>query len=932
MSKKRTALCLLLVMLLTCTMPQALAASNNYSDYVTEQMAERAYALNGLNLFRGDQNGFSLEKRATRLEGLVMLVRLLGEETTVNNGAFPHAFTDVPSWGSAYVGYGYKQGLTKGSSPTVFGATEYITANQYCTFVLRALGYSDTNGDFVWSAAAQKAAELGIITQTQLAELNNRVLIRGDMVEISYMALQAKLKNSNQPLYQKLISKNIFSEDAAKEAGLTSVSTNTAFTVSPPSVGIAVGGTASLTATPSAGVTWSSSNASVATVSSSGLVTAVGEGTATITAKNSDGKTAIVSITVTNNAIAETGITLDKPTLSLGVGANATLVVTVTPSNATSTAITWSSSNAGVAKVENGKVTAVSAGTATITAKSANGKTATCTVTVTNSAVLVTNITLEKTALSLTVGGTETITAYVSPANASSKTITWASSNPSVAKVENGKVTAVSAGTTTITAAASDGSGKKATVVITVTPSKTTVTQEKSSISGQYLLLWAQDEELALDVANGSSEQGTPLHLVPNNGSDWQRFNTVDHGDNRFTFSPMLAQNRHFDISVKSLPLYAGGRLQIWQDNGVGPCQTFIASKLSNGYYAIRPAYSPELAIQPDGDGANALVSLAAFDPDNKKQQWKLNRLGAANWKDDSAKPTQVSDGWYRLKSVSGNKSMDVAGNISENGALVGLYEDNNSNAQKFNVVNLGNNNMVLIAGTGANERALDINPVAAGTRTIIYDRNDSDCQRLQFFSEADGTFSIRLAANTSLALENENLALVAKPYTGASSQKWTLSATSAPNFSAANLPTVGVRLANFGADAYNKSDSPFANGNFYGQCTWYCWGRAREVTGIRLNTIHNAKTWLGELNTSGAQAVWDGSQPRANSIAVYSGGSYGSAGHVRYVEAVDGDTVYYTEANFAPFNNEIDDTDGVVRTKSVSAFSKSCIGYIYLN
>ena len=109
-------------------------------------------------------------------------------------------------------------------------------------------------------------------------------------------------------------------------------------------------------------------------------------------------------------------------------------------------------------------MTAVAEGTATITAK-AGEKTATCTVTVKKKVISVTSITLSKTALTLTEGDTETLTATVKPDNATDKSVTWSSSNPSVATVDNGKVTAVAEGTATITAKAGE---KTATCTVRV--------------------------------------------------------------------------------------------------------------------------------------------------------------------------------------------------------------------------------------------------------------------------------------------------------------------------------------------------------------------------------------------------------------------------------------------------------------------------------
>jgi len=158
------------------------------------------------------------------------------------------------------------------------------------------------------------------------------------------------------------------------------------------STNLVVGGTETLDAIidpPNAAnksVTWSSSNTAVATVSSNGTVTGISVGTATITVKTQDGnKTATCAVTVSTNTITVTGVSLNKASIDLIKGATEKLIATITPSNATDQNVTWSSSDTSVATVSaSGMVTAVAAGTATVTAKTVDGgKTANCSVTVT---------------------------------------------------------------------------------------------------------------------------------------------------------------------------------------------------------------------------------------------------------------------------------------------------------------------------------------------------------------------------------------------------------------------------------------------------------------------------------------------------------------------------------------------------------------------
>ena len=212
-------------------------------------------------------------------------------------------------------------------------------------------------------------------------------------------------------------------------------------------------------------ITYSSSNPAVA-VAVNGTVTAAGVGTAVIIATTSNGKTAICTVTVTSSTVAVSGISLDKPALSLVVGDTEVLTAAVMPADATDKTVTWTSSDTAVATVENGIVTAKKAGTAVVIATTSNGKTASCTVTVSVPTVDVTGVTLNKTELSLSVGGSATLAATVAPANATVKTVTWRSSDALVITVKNGVVTAVGVGTATVTVTTSNGKTASCTVTV----------------------------------------------------------------------------------------------------------------------------------------------------------------------------------------------------------------------------------------------------------------------------------------------------------------------------------------------------------------------------------------------------------------------------------------------------------------------------------
>ena len=213
-------------------------------------------------------------------------------------------------------------------------------------------------------------------------------------------------------------------------------------------------------------VSWTSSNAGVASVAQDGTVTAVGAGSATITAEAS-GKTDDCVVTVT---VPVQGISLDREKATIFEGDELFLTATVLPDDASDPSVSWNSSDTDVATVIEGTVKAAGIGTAVITAK-AGDQAATCVVTVSKKTVHVTSIALDKTNLSLTVGDAATLVATVLPQDAADRSVIWESTNHSIATVDaEGNVSAISAGAVTITATTADG-GLLAGCEVTVTAS-----------------------------------------------------------------------------------------------------------------------------------------------------------------------------------------------------------------------------------------------------------------------------------------------------------------------------------------------------------------------------------------------------------------------------------------------------------------------------
>jgi len=170
--------------------------------------------------------------------------------------------------------------------------------------------------------------------------------------------------------------------------------------------------------------------------------------------------------------IQVTSITIDD-TVTIFTGETTTLTATVLPENATNKSITWTSSDETIATVDNGEVTGIKDGKAIITAK-ADNKTASCEVTVKTKIIEVESITLDSSA-SILVGGTKTLSVTVLPENATDKTITWTTSDETIATVsDDGLITGVKEGTVIITAISNNQ--KTATCNLTVTTEKIEVT------------------------------------------------------------------------------------------------------------------------------------------------------------------------------------------------------------------------------------------------------------------------------------------------------------------------------------------------------------------------------------------------------------------------------------------------------------------------
>lgn len=210
MKSKRILTLFISVVLFLTVMPTASSARTLTNEQALRYTIEASY-LKELGLFKGvSDTDFDLYRPATRVEAIVMIIRLLGEENTALNAHLNHPFTDVPAWADDYIGYAYTYGITSGVSQTEFG-TGYVSSAMYITYLLRVLGFSDSNGEFSWDNPYDLAYQVGILDAKTDQFCNLSEFWRGDMAFLSSNALTADAKTKDKVILSSLVEKEVFS-------------------------------------------------------------------------------------------------------------------------------------------------------------------------------------------------------------------------------------------------------------------------------------------------------------------------------------------------------------------------------------------------------------------------------------------------------------------------------------------------------------------------------------------------------------------------------------------------------------------------------------------------------------------------------------------------------------------------------------------------
>ena len=294
---------------------------------------------------------------------------------------------------------------------------------------------------------------------------------------------------------------------------------------------------------------FTSNNNDIVTVDEDGVMSAVGNGSTTIDVE-AFGETFEVDVTV-ETSIKK--VTLDETNIEMAKGEEKTISATVEPSDTTmSKELTWESSNPDVVTVdENGKIEAISGGRATITATSVNGVSASLNVVVN---VPITNATINKESLTMNKGDEEQLEVTIEPSDATDQKITWTTDDDEVATVdENGKVTAVGAGETTITAKV--GSFTLTTDVEVVVPIEKIELNETS-----IEMLPTQEKNLSVIITPNDTTEDTTVRWESNNPD-------VVSVDNNGVISALEPGNATITATVGSFSVSAEVKVLIPIDN-----------------------------------------------------------------------------------------------------------------------------------------------------------------------------------------------------------------------------------------------------------------------------------------------------------------------------------------------------------------------------
>lgn len=348
-------------------------------------------------------------------------------------------------------------------------------------------------------------------------------------------------------------------------------------------------------------ISWSSSDEDVAFVDDEGTVIPVEEGTAIITAEADNGVKKSCVVTVIAEKAAEVSVTLDRTSLSLSEGEETQLTANVTPDEQADE-LSWDSSNEAVVMVdEDGNLTAIAKGTATITVSLDNGSQATCAVIVKESDPSATPT--EQPDAEVTSTPTTTPEASVTP-----------------------KPTAVPTATAT------------PTPTVIPTPQPTPVLAANSNrislVSQYYTLALKDNTNLVMDVYGAGQKNGTAVQVYSSNQTTAQKWQVENHDDGTISLIAGCATTKVLDImrtnNSTTGALKAGCKVDIYDHNDY-PAQHFYVEQFGDGSCVLRLASNTNIVVQASSASQEATLVAGNYDANNSLQRWYITPVNAVS-------------------------------------------------------------------------------------------------------------------------------------------------------------------------------------------------------------------------------------------------------------------------------------------------------------
>ncbi|EHJ01974.1 Ig domain protein group 2 domain protein [Clostridium sp. DL-VIII] len=415
-------------------------------------------------------------------------------------------------------------------------------------------------------------------------------------------------------------------------------------------------------------VTWTSSDNTIATVDSNGLVTAKADGSVDIKATANDGSnissTKTISVSGQTVVTPPTDVKVTEITISGGSsistkGETLTLTTDINPSDATDKSATWTSSDDTIATVDNnGVVTAKADGSVDITATANDGSNISSTKTITVSGqsvvtpptdVKVTGITISGGSGISTKGGTTQLIANVSPSNATDKTVTWSSSDNSIATVDsNGLVTAKANGTVIIKVKANDGSGIESTKTINISGQTTTIPVTNVNVTG-----------ITISGSDNISTKGGTLNLTCNVAPSNATNKTVTWTSSDNTIATVDANGL---VTAKG-----NGSVTITATANDGSNINSIKTITISGQITNTDSVLKSVSISGTEEVGHTLKSKISYDgaKPSVEYQWQRASTKYGDYSDISG----ATDDTYKLKSSDKNKYIRLVVTTNINGS-----------------------------------------------------------------------------------------------------------------------------------------------------------------------------------------------------------------------------------------------------------------------